>query len=143
MKLFEIQNQNWLEFVLFLENWPLDGFLIFIFTISNEELLLKPKTANRAESGQLQFWSKPSEILNLRSRNCSLQYTLIPWSLTKCDAPYYTYISDIWPKSRSSYLKFVFAICIYLNNTYPPKRFYSTLLKTQQPIHQHLVMIIL
>ena len=25
------------------------------------------ETANRAESGQLQFWSEPSEILNLRS----------------------------------------------------------------------------
>ena len=29
----------------------------------------KTETANRAESGQLQFWSKPSEILNLRSSN--------------------------------------------------------------------------
>ena len=27
------------------------------------------ETANRAESGQLQFWSEPSEILNLRSSN--------------------------------------------------------------------------
>ena len=26
-------------------------------------------TANRAESGQLRFWSEPSEILNLRSSN--------------------------------------------------------------------------
>ena len=35
---------------------------------------LQPKlklaeTANRAESGQLQFWSEPSEILKLRSPN--------------------------------------------------------------------------
>ena len=27
------------------------------------------ETANRAKSGQLQSWSKPSEILNLRSSN--------------------------------------------------------------------------
>ena len=27
------------------------------------------ETASWAESGQLQFWSKPSEILNLRSSN--------------------------------------------------------------------------
>ena len=27
------------------------------------------ETANRAESGQLQFWSERSEILNLRSSN--------------------------------------------------------------------------
>ena len=27
------------------------------------------ETTNRAESGQLQFWSEPSEILNLRSSN--------------------------------------------------------------------------
>ena len=29
----------------------------------------KTETANWAESGQLQFWSKPSEVLNLRSSN--------------------------------------------------------------------------
>jgi hypothetical protein len=27
------------------------------------------EAANRAEPGQLQFWSEPSEILNLRSSN--------------------------------------------------------------------------
>ena len=27
------------------------------------------ETANMADSGQLQFWSEPSEILNLRSSN--------------------------------------------------------------------------
>ena len=27
------------------------------------------ETANRAESGQLQFWSEPSEILKVRSSN--------------------------------------------------------------------------
>jgi hypothetical protein len=27
------------------------------------------ETANRADSGQLQFWSEPSEILNVRSSN--------------------------------------------------------------------------
>ena len=27
------------------------------------------ETANRADSGQLQFWSEPSEILKLRSSN--------------------------------------------------------------------------
>ena len=30
---------------------------------------LKSETANRADSGQLQFWSEPSEILNVRSSN--------------------------------------------------------------------------
>ena len=41
-------------------------------------------TANRAESGQLQFWSKTSKIFNLRSskvkypRDCSIHNTLIP-----------------------------------------------------------------
>ena len=29
------------------------------------------ETANRADSGQLQFWSEPSQILNLRSSNTS------------------------------------------------------------------------
>ena len=52
----------------------------------------------------------------------------------------HTYISDIWPKSRSSYLNFVFAICIYLNDIYPSKNLNSTLLKTQQPIHQRLLI---
>ena len=40
------------------------------------------ETANRADSGQLQFWSQPSEILNLRSsnnpRNCKFRAYLIP-----------------------------------------------------------------
>ena len=39
----------------------------FKFKIS--EGLDQTETANRAESGQLQFWSKPSEILNLSSSN--------------------------------------------------------------------------
>ena len=30
---------------------------------------LRTETVNRAESGQLQFWSEPSEILKLRSSN--------------------------------------------------------------------------
>ena len=33
--------------------------------------LCNTETANRADSGQLQFWSKPSEILNVRSKNPS------------------------------------------------------------------------
>ena len=33
------------------------------------EDLSETETANRAESGQLQFWFEPSEILNLRSSN--------------------------------------------------------------------------
>ena len=43
---------------------------IFKSTISGvfEDLSLA-ETANSAESGQLQFWSEPSEILNLRSPN--------------------------------------------------------------------------
>ena len=32
-----------------------------------EDLTLKTETANRADSGQLQFWSEPSEIFNVRS----------------------------------------------------------------------------
>ena len=40
------------------------------------------ETANRADSGQLQFWSKPSEILNLTSSNTpetvAFNITLIP-----------------------------------------------------------------
>ena len=31
-----------------------------------EDLTFKTETANRADSGQLQFWSEPSEILNVR-----------------------------------------------------------------------------
>ena len=31
--------------------------------------VFEAETANRAESGQLQFWSEPFEILNLRSSN--------------------------------------------------------------------------
>ena len=35
-----------------------------------EDLKFKiTETANRAESGQLKFWSESSEILNLRSSN--------------------------------------------------------------------------
>ena len=33
--------------------------------------LCNTETANRADSGQLQFWSKPSEILNVRSPSTS------------------------------------------------------------------------
>ena len=41
-----------------------------------------PETANRAESGQLQFWSEPSEILNLRSSNTPETVVFnIPWYL--------------------------------------------------------------
>jgi hypothetical protein len=36
---------------------------------NNNYDITKTETANRAESGQLQFWSEPSEILNLRSSN--------------------------------------------------------------------------
>ena len=32
------------------------------------------------------FWNFKLKVLKY-SRNCSLQYTLIPWSLRKCDAP--------------------------------------------------------
>ena len=43
------------------------------------------ETANRAESGQLQSWSKPSDLKH--SRNCSLHNTLIPWSLKNPESP--------------------------------------------------------
>ena len=46
---------------------------------------------NWTDSGHLQFWSEPSEILNLKvlkySRNCSLNNTLIPWSLKNPESP--------------------------------------------------------
>ena len=46
------------------------------------------ETANRAESGQLQFWSEPSEILNLRSSNTPETVAFnIPQGLKKCDTP--------------------------------------------------------
>ena len=32
-----------------------------------EVVLILAETANKADSGQLQFWSEPSEILNIRS----------------------------------------------------------------------------
>ena len=51
-----------LEFILKLTE-PLQRYLLICQANSATE------TANRAESGQLQFWSKPSEILNLRSSN--------------------------------------------------------------------------
>ena len=34
-----------------------------------QDFLDLAETANRAESGQLQFWSEPSENLNIRSSN--------------------------------------------------------------------------
>ena len=41
------------------------------------------ETANRADLGQLQFWSKPSEILNLRSSNTAETVAFnIPWYQT-------------------------------------------------------------
>ena len=40
---------------------------IFIPVMLKELSLSLADTANRADSGQLQFWSGPSEILNLRS----------------------------------------------------------------------------
>ena len=52
------------------------------------------ETANRADSGQLQFWSEPSEILNLRSSNTpeTVAFT-IPWYQTWWN-PYYTYLEN-------------------------------------------------
>ena len=48
----------------------IEGYLKFkISEGSDQNLAVSVETANRAESGQLQFWSKPSEILNLRSSN--------------------------------------------------------------------------
>ena len=49
---------------------------------SVQNLAVSVETANRAESGQLQFWSKPSEILNLRSSNTPETVAFnIPWYL--------------------------------------------------------------
>ena len=39
---------------------------------------LCPETSNRGESGQLQSWSEPSEILNLRSSDTPETVALIP-----------------------------------------------------------------
>ena len=38
-------------------------------------------------------------------RNCSLQYTLIPWSLKKCDTPYTTYFEDFFSTFQIPYQK--------------------------------------
>ena len=47
--------------------------------VSTWGLSLLTETANRADSGQLQFWFEPSEILNCRfSKNCSFHNILIP-----------------------------------------------------------------
>ena len=50
------------------------------------------RTANKAEPGQLQFWSEPPEILNLRSSNTpkTIGFTL-PWYQTWWN-PYLTYL---------------------------------------------------
>ena len=52
-----------------------------------------PETANRADSGQLQFWSEPSEILNVRSSRTpeTVAFT-IPWYQTWWN-PYCRYLS--------------------------------------------------
>ena len=59
--------------------YTLGGFTKFGIKVS----IVKAETAHRADSGQLQFWSKPSEILNVRSSNTPKTvaftiYTLIP-----------------------------------------------------------------
>ena len=45
-----------------------------MYGVNHENILdlyfmILAETANRAEAGKLQFWSEPSEILNLRSSN--------------------------------------------------------------------------
>ena len=48
-----------------------------------EVVLSLAETANRADSGQLQFWSEPSEILNVRSPSTPETVALtIPWYQT-------------------------------------------------------------
>ena len=64
-----------------------------------EVVLSLDETANRADSGQLQFWSEPSEILNLRSLNTPETVTLIPWSLKHPESPkgaFTNYVYKIW-----------------------------------------------
>ena len=59
--------------------WSLQ-FLGYFRTLSWK--LQFAETANRADSGQLQFWSEPSEILNLGSSNTSEPAAFtIPWYL--------------------------------------------------------------
>ena len=50
---------------------------IFIPVMLKELSLSLAETANRADSGQLQFWYGPSEILNLRSSNTPEPVALI------------------------------------------------------------------
>ena len=61
----------------------------------------------RAESGQLQFWSKSSESLNLRSSNTpeSVAFT-IPWCLKKI-LNHLMYYSLTWlPPTKDGFKKF-------------------------------------
>ena len=46
--------------------------------LSQLSCLKLAETANRAEAGKLQFWSEPSEILNLRSSNTAETVDLTP-----------------------------------------------------------------
>ena len=68
------------------------------------------ETANRADSGQLQFWSEPSEILNLSSSNTPETvaftiHTLIPWSLKNPESPRLHTIHAIWLISKHVFSK--------------------------------------
>ena len=65
------------------------------------------ETANRAESGQLQFWSEPSEILILRASNTPEPVTFnIPWYQTFDTLIKYTlfWIQLFYPLRFSEYV---------------------------------------
>ena len=63
------------------------------------------------------FWKLKLKVLKY-SRNCSLQYTLIPWSLKKCDTPYCICLMFFLEKFSPACLMFVknFPICTFISS---------------------------
>ena len=75
----KIKKSKWSSKILEIVHWVkgrLSLFNLFIvmrttisLSISCGKSIVVAETASWADSGQLQFWSEPSEILNLRSPN--------------------------------------------------------------------------
>ena len=83
--------------------WRLQ-FLEYFRTLSLKFQKARTKTANRADSGQLQFWSKPSEILNVRSSTPETVAFTIPWYQTWWN-PYSTWIYQSQNYQIQNYIK--------------------------------------
>ena len=77
--------------------WSLQ-FLVYLRTLSLkfQKATYKQNWEDRAETGKLQFWSKPSEILNLKSSNMQKCHTPL-WSQTLVRSLLYIYL---WQKSH-------------------------------------------